>query len=179
MIFISIIGTREPDEAQATAAREAAHRAVEHGFTVRTGAAVGVDECAMIGTHFKNLEVYLPWQSYNRELISEWHAVKRIVYDKQKHKLWTRSVSEHHPNPRALSGGGVALHARNFGIVAGEDGEQHSSLVVALPDSKGAGGTAQGIRIAKSLNIQLLQANRGKVMPAFLDEIFFVLQGLL
>lgn len=55
---------------------------------------------------------------------------------------------KYHPNPHSLSPGSVRLHARNYGIVS------KSTAVIACPSEKpGGGGTGQGIRIAKDLNI--------------------------
>jgi hypothetical protein len=151
----AIIGTREPDLAQKLAARELAHRLSELNCLIRTGGADGIDTDAMIGTLKGHLRVYLPWASYNKAVIPE-HA-EIVVYNPRSNGDWTRSVNLFHPAPNALSRGAFALHARNFGIVSGARG------VIAMPDRLGGGGTGQGIRIAKALNIPLIQANKGSI----------------
>jgi hypothetical protein len=153
----AIIGTRKPDEAQKEVALHLAFAiAVLRGQKVRTGAAYGIDHKAMEGTRGNNLQVYLPWGSYNRDIIPR--AATVVVYDPQLHTSWTDSVYRFHPNPPVLSHGAMCLHARNFGIVSGCSG------VIALSDETGSGGTAQGIRIAKALGIPIIQGNKGSIL---------------
>lgn len=134
------------------------------GYIVRTGAANGIDQIAMEGTRGRHLEVYLPWDSYNRSIISPSASV--VVYDPTIHRTWTDSVSRYHPAGNRLSRGAFALHARNFGIIDGSHG------VVALPDEAGGGGTGQGIRIARALKIPLVQGNKGSItdVPRFIGR---------
>lgn len=155
----AIIGTREPDEEQSVVATQLAFAiAVIGGQKVRTGAANGIDHQAMLGTGGKNLQVFLPWRSYNSNLIPPMADI--VVYDPVIHGEWTRSVSLYHPAAKRLSRGAFALHARNFGIIYGARG------VIALPGPGGEGGTGQGIRIAKALGIKVLQANKGTISDA-------------
>lgn len=155
MIF-AIIGTRKPDENQAEAAKNLAFAiAIIGNHTIRTGAAYGIDQKAMEGTQGRNLEVYLPWSSYNRELVPI--RSKLIIYSRSEHVEWTESVRKYHPAAHKLSNGAFALHARNFGIVSGCD------WVIAFPDETGGGGTGQGIRIAEGLKIPVIQVNKGSI----------------
>lgn len=153
----AIIGTRKPDEAQIEVAKTLAFAiSCLRRFKVRTGAAYGIDKIAMEGTGGRNLEVYLPWESYNRDIIPPQATV--VVYDPKVHVSWTASVKRFHPNPFILSHGATCLHARNFGIVSGCKG------VIALPDETGGGGTGQGIRIAKALGIPIVQGNKTSIL---------------
>lgn len=155
----AIIGTREPDEAQAEVAfRLAWAIAILGGQIVRTGGAYGIDQKAMEGTQGRNLEVYLPWASYNQVIVP--NTARRIVYDPKVHTSWTDSVGLYHPNAVRLSRSILSLHARNFGIVHGV------RTVIALPSEDGGGGTGQGIRIARALRIPVIQANRGTINDA-------------
>ena len=147
---VAIIGTREPTEDQLINARTLASTLSVEGYTVATGAAYGVDHAAMQGATGPGvLEVYLPWPSYNKELVPA-HA-KRIVYDDLKFPSWADSVQKYHPAPSRLTGAARKLMARNYGIVEG------CALVIALPQKEGTGGTGQGIRIARALGTPLIQ----------------------
>lgn len=131
---------------------------LEKGVIVRTGAADGIDSAAMEGAERvqntdlrRNLHVFLPWASYNRNRVPIGASV--FIYDPKIHQAWTNSVSKYHPNPAALSRGAFALMARNYGIIAHPD---PVSAVIALPTSVSAlGGTGQGMRLAEDLGIKL------------------------
>lgn len=160
----AIIGTREPDEAQSEVAYRIAWIISCLSHVVRTGAAYGIDQKAMDGTQGKNLHVYLPWDSYNANIVPT--TATRVVYDPDIHGTWTASVGRFHPAANRLSRGAFALHARNFGIIEGCKG------VLALPGEDGGGGTGQGIRIAKALRIPLVQGNKGSIddVPRFIGR---------
>lgn len=152
----AIIGTRTPDDIQIHIANNlACVLSMVKRCKIKTGAADGIDYCAMSSTAPGMLEVYLPWKSYHSDRIPK-HA-KVIVYDKRLHPDWTASVSKYHPAVEHLTAGMFALHARNYGIVAGCAG------VLAFPNEYGSGGTAQGIRIAKDLRIPVVQGNKGSI----------------
>lgn len=156
---IAIIGTREPDGIQEIAAFELAFMLTLHyEIIVKTGAAMGIDHKAMQGASCRIpilLEVVLPWDRYNHEIIPE--GAKITVASSTRNPEWYRSVQDLHPAPYRLTTNARHLHARNYGIVEG------TKLVVAMPNPKGGGGTAQGIRVARSLDIPVLQFDRGTV----------------
>jgi hypothetical protein len=140
------------------------------GVRIRTGAAYGIDEAAMMGALW--LDVFLPWKSYNREIIPERAAI--TVYDPYAHATWAASVSAWHPAPQRLSRGMFALHARNFGI---QCHPVNVDLCVAFPNSTGGGGTAQGMRIAEFLKIPLISIRAGQDFDydQLHDQVFEVL----
>ena len=149
---ISFIGTREFSSLGSQVQEmylESVTWAVQWGYTVSTGAAKGADQVAAnraikLGG---SLVLYLPWWGYEKEWIQSLPGgVEYTVYSPKAHPSWGESVGEFHPNPKALSRGARALHARNFGIIEG------SKAVIAV-SRKGQGGTAQGLRIARSLGI--------------------------
>ncbi len=155
----AIIGTRSPDEAQITVARNLATAiTLIGGHWVHTGAADGIDTEAMVGSRPDRLKVFLPWASYNRGSIPVGATV--VVYDPSIHAEWTRSVSAYHPAASRLSRGAFALHARNFGIV------ESCAGVIALPGADGGGGTGQGIRIANGLGIPVVRGDKGSITDA-------------
>jgi hypothetical protein len=151
---LAIIGTREPDTFQAELAQEAAWAVSSQlGVKIRTGAADGIDSLAMKGTKPGLLNLFLPWSTYNQGKIPP--LASRTVYDPKLHPLWTASVTKYHPNPKALSRGPFALHARNYGIVAGV------TACLALPGPNESGGTAQGIRICRGMGIPIGVHSKG------------------
>jgi predicted Rossmann-fold nucleotide-binding protein len=151
---VAIIGTRNPDHQQERKARflsyELSHN---HNCTISTGAAYGIDEAAMKGALAEKLNVYLPWSSYNREIIPD--RAKIVVASERLHPHWYASVTQYHPAASRLKPGVRSLHARNYGIL------EHADLVIAFPNEDGGGGTGQGIRIAQALNIPVMQFNKG------------------
>lgn len=151
---VAIIGTRNPDQAQIDCAIRITKRVVDLGLKVKTGGAHGIDTVAMEFAG-KNCEVYLPWATYNQELIHKYKPGKVVVLDPRVHTPWLDSVTAHHPAPQNLTQGVRKLHARNYGIIEGD-----TRLVVALP-SKDGGGTAQGMRIAVSRNIPMVVLSTG------------------
>lgn len=150
---VAIIGTREPSREQIENAAAVARLVSAKGDSVATGGAYGIDLVAMDNTEPGCLFVYLPWASYNRSIVPS-HA-RLVIYDPARDVDWRESVLRLHPAPTRLTRGALALHARNYGIVADAD------LVVAFPSAAG-GGTAQGIRIAASLNIPTLRHTTGQ-----------------
>jgi len=156
-IEVAIIGSRDADDTQYEAAMGLAEGLSRIGVYINTGGALRIDQAAMQGTIDGYLNVFLPWASYNAEIIPQ-HA-KRTVYDSRIHTEWTISVQMFHPAPGRLTRGAFALHARNYGII------RPTKLVVAFPNETGGGGTGQGIRIAKHFGIPLIQHNKGSKIP--------------
>lgn len=169
MKTVAIVGTRQPSSEQYEAATKAASALSSvHGVRIATGGAYGIDQAAMDATEPGMLDVYLPWWMYNRHIIPAYANI--TVANESKHVEWFESVEEFHPNPKALSRGARALHARNFGIV------QNARVVLAFPNSSGEGGTGQSIRLARARQVPVFQYNRGDVIPEdFLDRILDML----
>lgn len=162
----AIIGTRNPDAAQEEIAYHLAWAiAVLGGKIVRTGADYGINKQAMDGTNGHNLEVYLPYSSYNRNIIPTTASIR--VYNPNTDTAWTDSINRYHPSPNRLSSTDIALHAKDFGIIDGCKG------VIALPQEDGEGYTGQGIRLARALNIQLILGIKGQIedAPRFIGKV--------
>lgn len=150
---VAIIGTRRPKKETRYLITRISSVILSLGGGVDTGAADGTDEAAMEGydqNKSGKLTVYIPWKSYNSNKIPDGASI--VVYNKNIHSLWTESVAKLHPKPKALSRGAVALHARNYGIIA----DPPVNIVIALPKSlSDLGGTGQGMRIAANLGISV------------------------
>lgn len=156
---IAFIGTREIDEPFTKKEHFEIYlkRLVELSTEdiVCTGAAVGCDQVAA-KIHLRrggSVELFLPWSSYEEKFV-------RRAYDLFPEKLKVRVLRSDdtlayesvktHPASNKLKPGAIKLHARNYLIIEG------CEKVVALPRwkrGKPEGGTAQGIRLAKELNI--------------------------
>jgi ribonuclease HI len=127
---------------------------------VRTGAADFADKraaelCLRMGGQ---VELVLPWSSYETDWVQ--HLQQRYpgkiqvrTYNEQTDHLWTSSVHKLHPQAQRLTRGPLALHARNFGIIMGDDDPVR--FVVALQGAVEDGGTGQGVRIANHFGITL------------------------
>jgi predicted Rossmann-fold nucleotide-binding protein len=169
MSTVSIIGTRDPGAGQFAYAEGLARGlSRDHGVKIRTGGAYGIDQAAMTGAKKSLLEIFLPWPSYNREIIP---PDAGLIVTEIKPE-WLASVDKYHPNPAALSRGARALHARNYPLAAEVD------LVIAFPNEKGAGGTSQGMRIARDKGVPVLQFNKNAPLPTFVSLLQRVLEEL-
>lgn len=172
MSRVSIIGTREPSLAQGLYAENLARQlSYTHGVTIRTGGAYGIDQAAMTGASRPLLEVFLPWRAYNRAIVPA-NAGRIVVASPDTNPEWFASVDTYHPNPKALTPGGRALHARNYPLAAEVD------LVLAFPNEQGIGGTGQGMRIARDKGVPVLQFNKNADLPSFESLLACVLEEL-
>lgn len=154
---VAIIGTRKPRPDQYEMLAEWSRILLQKGMTVTTGAADGCDDAAMVGATRvsedlrRNLHVFLPWASYNRNRVPSGSTI--TVYDPKVHIDWTASVPKYHKAPHLLSRGSYALMARNYGIICFP---WNVDAVIALPKSLAdEGGTGEGMRIARDLGIKL------------------------
>jgi hypothetical protein len=170
---VAIIGTRRPSRKHYQLMSLWAEELTALGIEVSTGAARGSDQAAMYGSSKgdpSKLHIFLPWKGFNRELIPEEANV--TVYDKRVHTKWIKSVQWYHPNYRALTDGGVSLHARNYGIVADPE---PVDFVIACPHNLfDLGGTGQGMRVAEALKVPVYNI----LYPSAVAEVGRVIAGL-
>ncbi|MNY85769.1 hypothetical protein D3C78_19690 [compost metagenome] len=149
---IAIIGSTKAEDEACQMMEEISTTLLDCGIDVSTGGAFKIDHAAMKGYRpgqKGKLYVYLPWSTYNKEIIPV-GAITR-VYSPDTDGEWTASVLKYHPNPNALSRGVWALHARNYGIVADPE---PVNAIFALPRTLTTlGGTGQGMRIGEGLGI--------------------------
>lgn len=159
MKTLAIIGSRELKPWQFDMLVELAFWAVMHNRRIVTGGAYGADQAAMLGAKMAArakgidlkdvLTVYLPWTSYNEEIVPA--GCRRLS------NTWTEGQVElakkHHPAYDRLSQGAQKMMIRNVQIV------QDADTVVAWPRIESnmiAGGTAHGVNVAKSLDRALI-----------------------
>jgi len=160
---IACIGSRRLSKAELDRCHAIGAWLAHNGHTVISGAAEGADLAFMRGASAVGGKViaFLPWKKYNElELDPSW---QRIVYDtnRRQHKRWRDVAKLIHPAWDACSGGAKAMHARNTGILLGEEPKETVALVIAMPpsdykDLMSPGGTSQGIRLATARNIPVI-----------------------
>jgi hypothetical protein len=145
---IACIGTRELTKEENALLVEIGAWLVRQGYIVSTGLAVGSDQAFGWGANSVDptrLELWQPWPNYEKASIKPGN----IVHPSPEPWMF-EMTSKYHPNWEACSQGTRRLHARNVGIVVGV------KSVVALPGRQRLGGTGQGMRIAASLGIPVL-----------------------
>lgn len=118
------------------------------GYTLRSGAAAGMDEAFESGWRgSENKEIYLPWHKFNK------HPSK-LVLDNVSSEMWVKAfdlAKEYHPNWDAVSPRAGLLLARNGFQILGQDLETPVDFVLCWTwDGGDSGGTGQAIRIARA-----------------------------
>lgn len=115
-------------------------------YVLRSGAADGADISFEKGCDKVEgkKEIYLPWDGFNMHF-SEFHCPTQEAFD---------LAEKTHPSWEALRLSAKKLHARNSHQILGYDMKTPVKLVICW--SKGKGGTEQALRIARSLNIPIV-----------------------
>ncbi len=141
------IGSRETPADVQELMKRLACRLRGHGYTLRTGGAVGADTAFMSGCDDPDLlELYLPWPEYNGL-----RSCRRARAD----AIAVEIAQAHHPAWSSLSRESRLLLARSTHLILGADCASPCRFVICwTPDgaetmtSDRSGGTGQAIRIA-------------------------------
>lgn len=170
----AFIGTRRIVEVPREALRaydEALEWAVAQKGVIRTGAAKGADQRAAerAAVRRARVELVLPWVGYERNWVDDLcgrypRTVSTETFDadrSEEHKAWLGTVDQYHPIGPLLRFPTRRLHARNAGIVL------PCRVVIAIPMLPDLGGTGQGIRVAKGLNIPVFNLSTEKGRKEF------------
>lgn len=153
---VAAVGPREIPErigAECMALGAALARA---GHVVISGGASGADRAFIAGAaqvDTASAEVVAPWEAHNRA--EHPVGVRRRVYAPRRHGRWAQLAALVHPAWDACSAGARALHARNSGILLGEEATDTAALVVAVVRRRRTGGTEQTLRAAAHLGIPI------------------------
>lgn len=124
-----------------------------------SGNANGSDIAFQNGSNGKCV-IFLPWYSFNYESFhpSSTNCLDHHIVGTKSYGL--KSVNEFHPRPGSLSDGARMLMARNYYQINGFDNYPVVDFVLccANRDNVGniLGGTGQAVRIAKSLDIPII-----------------------
>lgn len=161
------IGTRYPTEPQRQLIERTATYLAERDYVLHSGAAIGVDQLFSTTAINRGSRaiLHLPWKKHADEYVASLsdqqrqHLEVRVLPSKRNqrdHEAFA-SVDQYHPEPDELTWGARLLHARNYRILVPD---QKVGFVVALPtrhNGQAVGGTMQGIRIARALNIPIVR----------------------
>ena len=146
---VAIIGTREPSHDQIEAVINIINNLNENDIVI-SGCAVGIDCIALKTAKERGLVTVgnIPFDGYNPHIqmyCDKVYTLSNSCVDA------ISSVQKYHPNPKALSQVAFKLMARNYMII------ELANVVYAFPKKDkfgGFGGTGQGIKIAKDLDIE-------------------------
>lgn len=131
----------------------------DKGFICYSGNADGSDIAFQLGSK-GNCVIFLPWDGFNFNHFNPNNLPCKNHFIVGSNKEGQDSISKYHPNPNALSVGARKLMARNYYQVRGykEHPKVDFVLCCADEDKNGnvLGGTGQAVRIAKSLNIPVV-----------------------
>ncbi len=158
------IGSRETPPDILGLITKIAEKLDRQGYTLNSGGASGADTAFEQGS--KRKQIFLPSDSFNGR---HHNGVNYFNYQKLPHKdLAEETVSLYHPAPHNLTDYAFKLMARNTFQVLGKNLQQSVEFVICwTPEGKDVGGTSQAIRIAKSVNIPVLNLGKPKVLERF------------
>lgn len=150
---IACIGSREITDSQRDLFFKVGAWITSNDHYISSGNADGSDSAFAAGGNSvnpRNVIIYLPWATYNKAYL---HKDNRIL--KEPDEDWFDKTAPFHAKWNELTQGVRRLMARNYGIV-----HRANKVIALLNHSKiGGGGTGQGVRIAQSLKIPVLDLN--------------------
>jgi hypothetical protein len=152
------IGSRMAPYAVQTQCSDLAQALSEIGWTLRSGGAKGADvafEAPLLDTQ---KEIFLPWPGFS-SLHRKAASTDKLIAENPQFVRCLEITRAHHPTPSKLGENSMLLHSRNACQVMGWDlsPASYSKFVVCwTSDGKASGGTGQAIRIAKALNIPVV-----------------------
>lgn len=161
------IGSRQtPSEVCAVFASLAGHLG-QAGWTLRSGRAQGADSAFECGARAVRgpCEIYLPnkhnYMSIDQVIHSSSEDIMKgasYLYEVTGSVLGCKVIARLlHPNGKNLSPHALELHARNTYQILGQDLNTPVQFVVCWTEGgRGEGGTGQALRLAKMLNIPIL-----------------------
>lgn len=160
------IGSRQTPEHIADSIRKSALVLALQGYACSTGAAKGADQMfANEAIKFGRVILHLPWQGYEQQWINTLPTANLTVNILKNTDVEAfNSVNQFHPAANKLSQGIRKLHARNYLIV-----KDASFIICWTPEGNGSGGTGQGIRIARSLNIPVYDLGNQRTLTNFVN----------
>ena len=160
MKYYTGIGSRETPANIFSIMTQLAHVLDKQGYVLRSGGAEGADSAFEAGS--TNKEIYLPWKGFNNNT-SNLYMVNPEAFTLAK---------EFHPAWHRLSAGGRKLMARNMHQVTGKDLQTFSNFVICYtPNGALTGGTAQAIKYAKSLEIEVINLGNKEDLLRIQDYI--------
>ena len=157
------IGSRSTPENILNLIHRVSRKLDDMGFLLRSGGANGADSAFELFSN--NKEIYLPWNGFNsRKHDGEYYFTYSLC---SGHLIAEDSVTNFHPNPKALTNAGRKLMARNAMQILGRDCKTPTDVVICWTNE--TGGTNQALRIAKFHNIPILNLKEKRVEKFFRD----------
>lgn len=149
--FYAGIGSRRTPTEILLLFKKLAFVLAENGYVLRSGAAPGADQAFEIGCDAAggNKEIYLPWKNF-QDSSSDLFEVKDNAMSLAR---------KFHPDFDELPSGAKKLIARNGYQILGRSLSSPVDFVLCYTNrGKNVGGTAQGIKIANSIQIPVFNA---------------------
>jgi len=161
MKYYAGIGSRKTPEDILDIMTEIGSYMVKKGYALRSGAADGADAAFEKGCDLVNgrKEIFLPWRGFNRSN-SELYNISQEAFDLAK---------KHHPNWVMLRHSAEKLHARNSHQLLGQDMKTPVKFVVCW--TNGTGGTEQALRIARYLEIPIVNLYDEDTLKSYMEMI--------
>lgn len=155
------IGSRKTPPEVCEVIRHLAGRLGCVGWTLRSGRAEGADSAFECGARAVqgSCEIFLPEDLRPlsvrvNDKIQNWSYMDEVTGSTIGAKVIARLL---HPNGKNLSPHALELHARNTYQIIGQDLNTPVQFVVCWTEGgRGEGGTGQALRLAKMLNIPIL-----------------------
>ncbi len=156
------IGSRDLTPAQIDTCEKLGSWFAQCGHILCTGNAKGADQAFARGANRVNpalVYLFLPWSSYERDAVVPGNLIVSLDdYHADKIAELEVGAAEHHGAWHRLKQGGRKLMVRNGLIIDGPAGPVE--IVLAFPSNRvGGGGTGQGMRLAQSKKIELIDLN--------------------
>lgn len=148
------VGARETPQEVLTLMHDVGRNLAREGFLLRSGGARGADSA--FGTGCREGE----------------GASEIFLKDAPISPLFDRLTENMHPKPSALSPHGRLLMNRNGAQVFGSDFSRPCDVLLCwTPGGKGGGGTGQAIRIARAIDIPVLDLGLAEFSGACADMV--------
>ena len=148
------IGSREIDQSEQQLLFKLGEYICKRNWLLSSGNALGSDDWFGRGVNSvnpRNLVLYLPWATYNEELLHPDNWVTSEVKPE-----WLEEAKKHHGRWEALKQGGQKMMGRNIGI-----GSRANVCLAVLNHSKlGYGGTGNCFRYCQSRGIPVLDISK-------------------
>lgn len=155
------IGSRKTPPEVCQVFASLAGRLGQAGWTLRSGRAEGADSAFECGARNVpgSCEIFLPedlrpLSMRVNDKTTTWHYIDEVTGSSIGAKLIARLL---HPNGKNLNPHALELHARNTYQIIGQDMNSPVQFVVYWTEGgRGEGGTGQALRLAKMLNIHII-----------------------
>lgn len=155
------IGSRKTPPEVCEVMRHLAGRLGCVGWTLRSGRAEGADSAFEAGARCVNgtCEIFLPEDLRPlsvrvNDKVQNWSYMDEVTGSTIGAKVIARLL---HPNGKNLNPQALELHARNTYQIIGQDMNTPVDLVICWTEGgRGEGGTGQALRLAKMLNIPII-----------------------